>query len=54
MPDAHSPRQDLELAGNLGLVNAGGEQLGPAQPAAWSRSRCRGEVAEEALPRLRV
>jgi hypothetical protein len=27
MPDAHGLRQDLELAGHLGLMHAGGEQL---------------------------
>jgi hypothetical protein len=33
MPDAHGLGRDLELAGDLGLGDAGGEQLGRAQPA---------------------
>jgi hypothetical protein len=31
MPDAHRLGRDLELAGDLSLVHAGGEQLGRAQ-----------------------
>jgi hypothetical protein len=34
VPDAHGLRRHLELAGNLGLADAGGEQLGRAEPAA--------------------
>jgi hypothetical protein len=30
--DTYGLRRHLELAGNLGLTDAGGEQLGPAQP----------------------
>jgi hypothetical protein len=33
VPDAHGLGRDLELAGDLGLVDAGGEQLGRPQPA---------------------
>jgi hypothetical protein len=33
MPDTHGLGRDLELAGDLGLADAGGEQLGGAQPA---------------------
>jgi hypothetical protein len=33
MPDAHGLSRDLDLAGDLGLVDAAGEQLGRAQPA---------------------
>ena len=33
VPDAHGLGRDLELAGDLGFVDAGGEQLGRAQPA---------------------
>jgi hypothetical protein len=33
MPDAHGLGRDLELAGDLGLAHAGGEQFSGAQPA---------------------
>ena len=32
MPDAHGLGGDAELAGNLGLVDTGREQLGRAEP----------------------
>ena len=32
MPDAHRLGGDAELAGDLDLADAGGEQLGGAQP----------------------
>ena len=34
MPNAHGLGGDAELAGNLGLAHAGGEQFGRAEPAA--------------------
>jgi hypothetical protein len=33
MPDADGLSRDLKLAGNLDLADAGGEQLGRAEPA---------------------
>jgi hypothetical protein len=33
MPQAHGLAGDAQLAGDLGLMDAGGEQLGGAEPA---------------------
>jgi hypothetical protein len=44
VPDTYGLRRHLELAGNLGLADPGGEQLGPAQPTglqAVTLSLCR-------------
>ena len=49
VPDADRLGRDLELAGDLGLADAGGEQLGRAEPAglqAVTFSLCRGAARD--------